>query len=364
MKSSIIAVSEKEKARSFLRKIKGRVPAFVCVLGNTETAKIPGLSAAGANPDITDYTPPADAEFLFYEKCRCIPGVPITPDGIPTPALITRASLKLAGIPVFIAVGGLRIKPQVPYIDLGGLPGKDIRSGDAVENAEEIFHRGEVFGRSLASVADYLVVGESVAGGTTTALAVMLAMGIDAKGKVSSSMSGNPHGLKESVVGEGMKNAGVAQGDLKDKPMDAVSKFGDPMMPAFAGIACGASDEVPVLLAGGTQMGAVLSVVKGMKKDALKNVAVGTTRWIAHDKTSDLGGIVRQVGRVPVLAANIDFSASKHDGLRAYERGMVKEGVGCGGATIAALLKRREIRIENVIRETENIYNRLRGGIR
>jgi uncharacterized protein (TIGR00303 family) len=363
MKSSIIVLSEKEKARPFLRRIKGKNPAFVCVLGNTETAKIPGLSAAGANPDITDYTPPADAEFLFYEKCKCIPGVPITPDGIPTPAIITRAALKLADIPVFIAVGGLRIKPQVPYIDLGGAPGKDIKSGDAIENAEEIFRRGEVFGLNLASTADYLVVGESVAGGTTTALAVMLAMGINAKGKVSSSMSGNPHGLKESVVEEGMKNAGVSQGDLKNEPMDAVSKFGDPMMPAFAGIVCGASEEVPVLLAGGTQMGAVLSVVKGMKKDALKNVAVGTTKWIASDKTSDLAGIVKQIGRVPILAANIDFSASKHEGLRAYERGMVKEGVGCGGAAIAAILKKKELRVENVVKETEAIYGRLRAGI-
>jgi NaMN:DMB phosphoribosyltransferase len=40
---------------------------------------------------------------------------------------------------------------------------------------------------------------------------------------------------------------------------------------------------------------------------------------------------------VPVLAADVDFGASKFDGLKAYERGIVKEGVGAGGAAIAAM---------------------------
>jgi NaMN:DMB phosphoribosyltransferase len=39
-----------------------------------------------------------------------------------------------------------------------------------------------------------------------------------------------------------------------------------------------------------------------------------------------------------VLAANLDFSNSRHAGLRAYEQWLVKEGVGAGGLCIAALL--------------------------
>ena len=39
-----------------------------------------------------------------------------------------------------------------------------------------------------------------------------------------------------------------------------------------------------------------------------------------------------------MVAANLDFSASRHPALHAYERGLVKEGVGAGGACLAALL--------------------------
>jgi NaMN:DMB phosphoribosyltransferase len=49
--------------------------------------------------------------------------------------------------------------------------------------------------------------------------------------------------------------------------------------------------------------------------------------------------IVSQIADVPVLAADIDFGSSKFSGLRAYEAGVVKEGVGVGGSTIAAMAK-------------------------
>src|SRR5204863_372509 len=52
----------------------------------------------------------------------------------------------------------------------------------------------------LARQADYLVLAESVPGGTTTALALLCGLGIDAWGKVSSSMPDNAHPLKGAVV--------------------------------------------------------------------------------------------------------------------------------------------------------------------
>lgn len=156
---------EKEKAQNFLDRIRGKRPLFVCVIATTETAKIPGLSAAGANPEITDYTPPADAELLLLGKCRCIPGVPVTPDGIPTPALISMSALRLAGIPILVINAGSKVKPMVPFIDLGGSPGKDIRTGNAVEKVEEIFQNARILGEQLAGTSDYLVIGESIPGG-------------------------------------------------------------------------------------------------------------------------------------------------------------------------------------------------------
>ncbi|MEM2953740.1 MAG: TIGR00303 family protein [Candidatus Bathyarchaeia archaeon] len=359
MRDILLAFNEKA-GKVFLEHLKGKKPIFACVIGVTETAKIPGISAAGKNPDLTDYTPPADVELLFLGKCKCIPGVPVTPEGIPTPALITKAALELADIPALVVSGGLRIKPQIPFAELGGSPGGDITTGNAVKNVEEVFERAKILGENLAKIADYLVIGESVPGGTTTALGVMLAMGVNAEGKVSSSMPKNPHELKTKTVEAGFRASGIKFGALRDDPFKAISIVGDPVMPAFAGIVVGAAGDIPVLMAGGTQMGAVLVIVKALKPNILDNVAIGTTRWIIADKTADLTGIVAQIADIPVLAANLDFSQSKFDGLKAYEAGAVKEGVGAGGACIAAILKSSgKISRADLLAEVEKIYSQL-----
>jgi uncharacterized protein (TIGR00303 family) len=356
----IIKAYNKTRGTALLDQLKEKKPLFLCVISVTETAKIQGISAAGENPEITDYTPPADVELLHLGKCKCIPGVPVTPDGIPTPALVTMSALKLADIPTLVVSAGLNVKPHVPFVDLCGSPGRDIRTGRAVDNAEEVLNRAKIAGENLSKTADYLVIGESVPGGTTTALSVLLAMGVDAKGKVSSSMPLNPHELKIRTVEEGFKAAGVKFGDFADDPIKAVSTVGDPMQPALAGLVLGAADRVPVIMAGGTQMAAVLAVVKASNPDVLDNVAVGTTRWIIADKTADMKALVAEIADVPLLAADIDFSKSRFDGLRAYEAGVVKEGVGCGGAAMAAMLKSNgKITKKVLLKEIENNYKQL-----
>lgn len=358
----IILAHNENEGEAFLKRLNGKNPLFACVIGSTETAKISGISAAGKYPELTDYTPPADVELLLLGKCRCISGVPVTPEGIPTPALITMSALRLANIPALVISGGLKIDPHVPFLDLGGKPGRDIRTGKAVDNVEEVMWRARIAGENLSKTADYLVVGESIPGGTTTALGVLLAMGIDAKGKVSSSMSGNPHELKIKTVEEGLKASGAGFGALAKNAIRTVSCVGDPMLPAFAGLVLGAADKVPVLMAGGTQMGAVLAVVKALNPAVLGNIAIGTTRWITIDKTADLKGIITQIANIPVLAADLDFSQSRFDGLKAYEAGVVKEGVGAGGATIAAMVKSKgSVTKEILLREIEKNYEQLVG---
>lgn len=356
----ITIVNNEVKSKSFLKKITGKKPLFLCTIGTTETAKIPGISAAGACPEITDYTPPADVELLLLGRCKCINGVPVTPDGIPTPALVTMSALKLADIPALPVNAGLRVLPQVPFVDLGGKHGGDIRTGKAVENAEKFLQRAQLAGKMLSQTADYLVIGESIPGGTTTALGVLLAMGIDAKGKVSSSMPGNPHDLKTKAVEQGLKTLNIGPGAFKKEPLKAVSCLGDPMMPAFAGLVLGAAENVPVLMAGGTQMAAVLSIIKALDNEVLKNVAIGTTRWIIEDKSSDLKGIVTQIADAPILVANLNFSKSKFKGLQAYEAGVVKEGVGVGGTSIAAVAKSKgKITSDMLLSEIETNYAHL-----
>ena len=358
----VMLAHEEDRGETFLGRLEGKNPLFICTIGTTETAKIPGISAAGRYPELTDYTPPADVELLLLGRCKCISGVPVTPEGIPTPALITMSALRLTDIPVLVVSGGLKVNPYVPFLDLGGAPGRDIRTGKAVDNVEEVLGRARIAGESLAKIADYLVVGESIPGGTTTALGVLSAMGVDARGKVSSSMPGNPHELKTKTVEAGLKASDMEFGVLAEDPVKAISCVGDPMVPAFAGLVLGAAINVPVLMAGGTQMGAVLAVVKALNRDVLNNVAIGTTRWIVSDITADLKGIITQIADVPILASDLDFSQSRLDGLKAYEAGVVKEGVGAGGAAIAAMAKSEgSITKEVLLREIERNYELLVG---
>ncbi len=358
----VIIAHNELKAKAFIDEIAGKNPLFICTIGTTETGKIPGISAAGANPEFTDYTPPADAELLLLGKCKSIAGVPITPDGIPTPGLITRSALQLADIPVLIANGGVRVKPLIPFLDLGGSPGRDIRTGNAVDNVAEVIERAKIAGAQLANTADYLVIGESIPGGTTTALGVLSALGVKAEGKVSSTLPQNPHGLKVQAVREGLAAASVSVGSLAKDPVRAISCVGDPMMAAFSGLVIGAASEVPVLMAGGTQMSAVLAVVNALEPDVLCNVAVGTTRWVVKDKSSDLKGIVKQFCDVPILAANLNFGGSRFPGLQIYETGLVKEGVGAGGASIAAMAKLGgAVTADLLLKEIERNYALLMG---
>lgn len=356
----IIFTSNENKGQKFIDNIMGKNPLFVCTLGTTATAKIPGISAAGANPEITDYTPPADIELLLLGKCKCINGVPITPDGIPTPALVTMAALKLANIPALGVNAGLSVLPFVPYLELGAKPGKDIRTGQAVEDVRGVLEQAKFAGQILSQIVDYLVIGESIPGGTTTALGVLLAMGIDAKGKVSSTLPNNPHDLKIATVETGLTAQQIKVGDLAADPLRAVSCVGDPMMPAFAGLVLGAAAKIPVMMAGGTQMSAILAIINALNSKVLPNVAIGTTRWIIEDKTSNLKDIVSQIADVPIIAADLNFRKAKFKGLHAYEAGVVKEGVGIGGSTIAAIAKTKgAINKQVMLNEIENSYERL-----
>ncbi|MGC8544014.1 MAG: nicotinate mononucleotide-dependent phosphoribosyltransferase CobT [Vulcanisaeta sp.] len=339
---------------------------FVLVIGTTDTSLIPGITIAGAKPELTHYTPAADAEYLVLGKCRVIPTVPMTPDGKPTPALITRAAIRLTGAGVLIVNAGVRVRPNIPIVDLQGEPGRDIRTGLAINRGvvDRVFENGIVLGENLARVSKAIVIGESIPAGTTTAMAFLVSMGYNAWSKMSSASPINPRELKIAVVKEALRNAGVDK-PLED-PLEAVSRVGDPVVLAMASIAIGAARQgSKVLLAGGTQMAAVLAFIKHVNRSALSNVAIGTTRWLINDKTADLIGLVKEVAEVPLASVNLDFSNMPYEGLRAYEEGFVKEGVGAGGASIAAVAKGISIKqLQDVILNDYKELLRGLGGIK
>ncbi|MBW9140802.1 MAG: TIGR00303 family protein, partial [Candidatus Aramenus sp.] len=126
------------------------------------------------------------------------------------------------------------------------------------------------------------------------------------------------------------------------------------MLLGVAGISLGFKGKV--LLAGGTQMVAASAVIKELGREKIKDVGIGTTRWIVEDKSSDIIDLARQTG-VKLSFVNLDFSKSRFDGLRAYERGFVKEGVGAGGLSLFATLQ--GISEERILSKVEEIYENL-----
>ncbi len=354
------------RADSALARFATNSPLFVCVISYTDTSLIPGITAAGAKQDFVKYTPAADMELLYYGCCKCIDEVPITPEGNPTPAIITRAALQLADIPFQVVDAGSKIKPSIPYISFGIGPGYNIESGIAMDASDvnRAFEYGLMLGKQLGKYSDLIVLGESIPGGTTTALGVLYALGIDAEFKVSSSMQTNPHDLKNRVVKQNLEKSKISFGGLKNNPLKAVASLGDPMMPSVAGISEGVLDVGGrVLLAGGTQMAAVLAILKSLDLK-ISGLCIGTTVYVAYDDSSDLAALVNSIStEVPVFAADLHMEKSTIRGLEAFAKGFVKDGAGAGGTSIAAMLKSRgkidgNILLKTVEKQYESISRR------
>lgn len=348
-------------AKDIMSRIWGKRGVFTCCVANTRTSTIPGVSDAGDTPELTMFTGPADAELLINGKTTCMKGIPINPGGIPTPATLTIAALQLSDMPCFIVNGGCSVVPNVPFFDVGGECGEKITAGKAVKNARTEYERGVMLGRMLAKAYDFVVVSESCAGGTTTALAVMTAMGTMTDNLVSSSSPNNPKELKSRLVKEALDAAGIKPGDMKSDPLGAIECVGDPMMPANIGIVCGAAPHVPVILGGGTQMGAIISGVLALHPELVGNIMQGTTRWLMDDANSNMRKMIDILSPdIPSVYVNVDYSGSPHEGLQAYEWGFIKEGVGCGGSSVGAIaMTSGRITAKDLSERVEKIYEKI-----
>lgn len=339
--------TQPELGSVWLRRYRGCSPVFACVLGFTETGLIPGISAAGATPEARQYTAIADAEFL-YNGPQSQPQYPLPPlHAGASPVLISRAVVEALEIPVYLFNAGLPQPPVVPAIDLGGTPARCLSTGCALELAtvKHIMEQGLIWGEKLATsvTQGYLVLGECVVGGTTTALAVLTGLGIAASGKINSSHPVCNHAQKWAVVQAGLQRAGVWELPVRD-PLQLVAAVGDPMQVAVAGMAIAASRSRGVMLAGGTQMLAVYALIQAISRAydlawQPEQVVVGTTRWVAEDPTGNTVELAKMVGRVPLVATQLSFADSGYPQLRAYEQGYVKEGMGAGGCCVTAHLR-------------------------
>ncbi|SDR18533.1 nicotinate mononucleotide-dependent phosphoribosyltransferase CobT [Natronobacterium texcoconense] len=293
--------------------------------GTTETALIDGISAAGAAPELMEHTPSADVEILEYGRPTAAPVTPVSPTGCPTPAAITRAVREVVGFDVTVVDAGLAQPTNAPTVDLGVEPGNDIRGAEAVPDAAAIYDRAHGYGSSLPD--DEVMIGETVPGGTTTALGVLTALGEPAG--VSSSLPDNPIERKHRVVDDALDASDLEGGDCADEPLAAIRAVGDPVQPTVAGIAAGALESgSDVTLAGGTQMVAVAALLRHAGIDAPLSIA--TTSFVA-DGQDDLEEACDRLN-CDLTVTDPGFDRRAHCAMERYCAGEAKEGVGMGGS--------------------------------
>jgi len=326
----------------------------VLVAGGTDTARISGISAAGANPDVMVHTPSADLEIVTYGKPVYSPVVPVSPTGCPTPAVHTRAVREAVGFDLLTIDAGLPRRTAAPTVEMVSEPGADIRESEAVPAAEMIFDDAREFTNQIGdSIDGELRIGETIPGGTTTALGVLTALG--ERRSVSSSLPENPLELKQEVVEGGLRSSGLDPGDAAGEPTEAVRYLGDPVLATVSGMVAGAAEAgIDITLAGGTQMAAAAALARHAGVDA--PIELATTSFLAADETASIRGLTADLG-LDLTVTDPQFDQRNHPSMNAYTAGEAKEGVGMGGSL--AIIEGSSVGFPAVHDRIEAVYEAL-----
>lgn len=327
---------------------------MLLLLAGTDTAAVPGISAAGATPEVRGRTAAADAELLLLGPAGWRPhALPPLPAGV-SPALISHVVCRELALVPLVTDLGCPVAPAVPHLRLGGSPARCLSSGAAMsrQRVERLLRLGRRWGARWAAARHDTTTGEPapvliaecVPGGTSTAQAVLTGLGVEAAGLVSGSLRQPAHALKSELTGRGLAQAGLDLSGVVD-PLAVLAAVGDPMQALAAGVLLEtAGRRVPVLLAGGSQMAAVLALALALAPPhrlacLAEHGALGTTAWVAQEPGSDLGLLLERLGerwgvRPIAFASSLRFGDCCSPALRDYERGYVKEGVGAGGLAL------------------------------
>ncbi len=339
----------------FCESLRGKSATFLFALSNTQTANIQGITQAGI-PGKIYLTPTLDSEFVCTGEVRSLESIAETPKGVPTPALITRAVHLLKPYSNIELLNlGLEVHPKVNYFDIhefGIKPSRSIAL-DANIDAMKLFQKALEFGQHFECKDDYVILGESVPSGTTTASATAQALGYECKNFFSSSFKNVPNKVREETILNALKN-------IKDEDdlFTILGKVADNMLIFNAGFILGLNNKIKLVLAGGTQMACVLLIVNSILKTMggefeTSNLALCTTKWVYEDENSDIKALLELLDfKINAYYSDFDFSISKHPALKLYDEGEAKEGVGAGGALMYGLLNGLEK--EEIIKKVES----------
>ena len=340
----------------FIESLRGKKATFMLALSNTKTADIDGITQAGI-PGQIYLTPTLDSEFLTTGEVRSLDNIAETPKGVPTPALITRAVHLLNPFSDIELLNlGLKQRPRVNYFKIHNF---DIKPSDSINNganidAQALFQKGIEFGQGYECKNDYIILGESVPSGTTTAKATALALGYNCENSFSSSFKNVPNDIREKTIQSALNNI-----DKNDDIFKILGSVSDNMIIFNAGFILGLNNKIPIILAGGTQMACVLLVVNKILEVMqgeieTSNLALATTSWIANDENSDIKSLLTMCNfKINSYYADFDFSLSSHPALKLYDEGEAKEGVGAGGALVYGMLN--SLTKEQITKQVEDL---------
>jgi NaMN:DMB phosphoribosyltransferase len=329
-------------------------PMAAMVIGNSMLSAVKGVSAAGATPEDTLFTPNLDARLILSgtEEGK---DVPVSPLGCVSPAVVVHALFGMCGIEPVVVNAGLVHRPDFVCTDVYGEVGQDPRHDFALKDPRLLYRRGVKVGTQWGTYADLLILGECVPGGTTTALCVMKALGYNAS--ASSSFPVSPTALKGEICNAVLKRIRDAGVDTKDA-FEVMKYAGDPMMPVVSGIVRGFREANSkrgsignVVLSGGTQMLAVCALIKAIGDEMPPFI---TTKYVRDDKSAAIEDGIRQIG-AKCIFVDPHFENIGIPPLERYCKGEVKEGTIFGGSILLAhLLGYSEEEIRTAIRDFMN----------
>jgi len=327
---------------------------FVLIIAGTELINTPGISAAGASSELLAYTAALDAEFIYYGQVKTLEKLPVSPSGIVSPALISKACLNILEAKIHIINLGAHQKPQCPHHEFYNSQSLCPSTAQALtpETTLKLFESGKNFALNFKA-EDELIIAECVVGGTTTALGLLTGLGYKCFDWVSSSIPEGNHALKKQIILEGLNQLKPHQKKLiTQNPLFAISAFGDAMQAFTSGLAIMASNKnIKTTLAGGSQMLAIKSLIDRLATKV--NITLAPSPWVVNDKSANyqklinlcVPGTTYQVFDLSQKLSNplLDHEVrllSKNSCARElsleeifsqYNQGHVKEGIGIGG---------------------------------
>ncbi len=356
---------------------------FILALAGSEVSDTDGVSAAGSSAELRRLTPALDADILL-SHLESEQKLPVSPTGIASPVVLTRAALSLIPHLTTIVDCGSFSSPHIDHIKAGTEAAKSIVSGQALslELVNKLYQAGSKLADDLANAESarqeqgqaeeaLAVLAECVPGGTTTAQAIFMALGIEAENLLSSSLPTCNHEKKIAMAKAGVLAAAkrlnieteAITSYFKANPLTAIAAVGDPMQAFAVGFIIRRNtnrNDGITILGGGSQMLAVYALANRLahnQASQLNNIMVATTKWVAHDQWAETAKLARLVD-APFVASHFALTESCHAGLRAYEEGHVKEGVGAGATILLANLLAR-IDEPTILQTIDSFYTAL-----